>query len=220
MQKGVIKASTFLTSLVLMGVVSSTAATIKVSADTNNSSSVTQSSNSQNNKLDESTINYVNQFISVVDNQYVLNLPSDSSLTPDQVAAIKDLVQKSNDNVKQKNLLIDTTTKVANSKVPKITLRAAYNKHYTYANFWWGTRYYFTSNAAVEEFSYQFQNYGILLGVAGVAGGALGAIIGGVSAGYFTKIALDLEHYNALHNKNQIYLDLGYNLVYSCHILK
>lgn len=41
--------------------------------------------------------------------------------------------------------------------------------------FWWGSRQYFWSNAAVEDVAYKYDHYGQFLGAAGIVGTAISA---------------------------------------------
>lgn len=174
--------------------------------------------------LSESVINYADQYISVVNNQYVLNLPSNSDLSTDQIVAIKNTIAESNINIVTQGLVIDPITRIANIAIPVITPRAAYNKNFTYKNFWWGTRYYFTSNAAVEQLAHNFDQKAQTLMVGGIIGGVASAgsavAVAGVGSLFFSKMASDLRYYNSTHIHNQIYMDLNMALSYSFHILK
>lgn len=185
---------------------------------------VSTAKSDSNTAVSESLISRIDEYVVIKNNQYVLELPDNVKdlFTSDEIAQVENNISKANENVDQSSLLIDAETKTTESE-SQTTTAAAYNKHFTWKNFWWGTRYYFTSNAAVDEFVWDFTNKSIVLGALGAAGslgGVVPGLIGAVGAAYFAKVANDLNYYNQRHSHNQIYLDMNYSLGYSFHILK
>ncbi|QBX95158.1 hypothetical protein [Lactiplantibacillus plantarum] len=170
--------------------------------------------------LSELQINKVDSYILVVNNQYQLNKRATTILSNTELQAVENSISIANTTVKQQHLTIDQKTKTSQ---PMSNTKAAWHSYYTSANFWWGTRYYFTSNAAVAQMQNELANYSIALGITGALGGALsvgGAAI--VSAGadaYLTKMSSDLGYYNATHLHNQIYMDVNFAGFYSMHVL-
>lgn len=176
--------------------------------------------------LNESIIKKADQYIYVSDNQYRLRSSDDLKLDSDQISLINKTLEKSNENIIAQKLIIDPETKIAfpSGQGQRLLSRAAYNKNYTYKNFWWGTRYYFTSNAAVEQLAHNFNQKANILTAGGILGGvvSVGSVvaIAGATAWFFNKMASDLRYYNSTHVHNQIYMDLNMSLSYSFHILK
>lgn len=160
--------------------------------------------------VSDSLVSRIDDYVVVKDNQYVLELPDNAKtlFTSDEIAVVKTNLYKANENVNKNALAIDVENKTTESE-PQVMTAAAYNKHVTTKNFWWGTRYYFTSNAAVDEFVWSLNNTAI----------GLGAAIGVVGGAYFAKVANDLNYYNQTHSHNQIYMDVNWSFFYSCHVL-
>jgi len=171
--------------------------------------------------VSDSLVSRIDDYVVVKGNQYVLELSDKAKtlFTSEEIASVQSNLSKANANVKNNALEIDAETKTTES-APQIMTYARYNKHATFKNFWWGTRYYFTSNAAVNEFCWQLNNVAIGAGAAGMLGGAIGAGIGTVVGSYFAKMSNDLNYYNQMHSHNQIYMDVNFALIYSCHILR
>ena len=114
---------------------------------------------------------------------------------------------------------------------------AAYNKNYTTKAFWWGKRYYFTSNIAVTRGARYFRHIASLRNDQSLFLSALGDSIAyaspyatlaanvasmgvGYVAGQYNGAASALVSYNNRHRHNQIYLDMNRTFQYSLHILK
>lgn len=87
--------------------------------------------------------------------------------------------------------------------------------------FWWGERYYFTSNAAVANVSHRMRNQADTLAGLGVLGTVLSsgtaAVVGGSAAIYFNNVANNLDYYNSIHIHSHIYMDMGYSDYYTLH---
>lgn len=148
------------------------------------------------------------------------------------------MLNTSNQEVKNSNEIIDPETKemISHYNSPFIVM-AAYNKNFTTKAFWWGKRYYFTSNIAVTRGADYFRHIASLRDDQSLFLSALGDSIAyaspqatiaaniasmGVSyiAGQYNGAASALVSYNNRHRHNQIYLDMNRTFQYSLHILK
>lgn len=203
----------------MLGSVPLTTGTQIVSADT-----VSTVKNNTNKVVSDSLVSRIDDYVVVKNNQYVLELPDNvkTQFTLDEMTQVENSIIKANEHVDKNSLAINAGTKTTDSSIQTMN-RAAYNKHFTWKNFWWGTRYYFTSNAAVNEFYWTFTNVSIVMGglaAVGSLGGAVAGILPAVTGAYFAKVANDLNYYNQRHVRNQIYMDMNYSLGYSFHILK
>lgn len=181
-------------------------------------------SNKTSSAISDELVSRVDDYVVVKNNRYVLELPDSvkNSFTSSEIAEVESFINKANENIKDNSLVVDTQSKTTESE-PQVMNRAAWNAHFTWKNFWWGTRYYFTSNSAVNEFVWDFTNKAIAMGAlaaAGSLGGVVAGILPAVTGAYFAKVANDLNYYNQRHTQNQIYLDINYSLGYSFHILK
>lgn len=180
----------------------------------------------QPNVLSDKDISNFDQYVTVENNQYVLNLPKDNTFSDSKIAEVQYSLEKANQSVIEHNLRINQLTKTSQAVVmgedAKYTFLDSKSSHsFTFKNFWWGTRYYFTSNAAVNDFVHDFQDKSIVLGALGAAGaigGVIPALVGAAGAAYFAKVANDLNYYNQRHSKSRIYLDMNYSLGYSFHV--
>lgn len=170
--------------------------------------------------LSEAQVNRINPYITVSNNQYHFNAQTLNDFNQQELQIIDDSIQQANVNIIQQHLTINVQTKIATSTIQS---KAAWNSHYTSANFWWGTRYYFTSNQAVTEMQYQLTNGAIAWGIAGAIGGVLSgggaAVVAAAPAAWLGKMSNDLGYYNSTHSHNQIYMDVNYAGNYSMHVL-
>lgn len=135
-----------------------------------------------------------NKYISVKDNQYVLDPSIKNVLSPQQYQALQNKVKESNSNVKLSNAVIGKDLSYTSTPL----LRSS-NRHYTWKSFAWGTRYYFRSNAAVYEMDHDLET-------AQVVGGVLSL---GVLSAYYAKIESDLNYMNNTHPHNYLYMDIN-----------
>ena len=170
--------------------------------------------------LTESQINKIDPYVSVVNNQYQLSQNATSALSHNELQEAERSIETANTTVNQQHLTIDKRTKAAHTM---LSTKAAWHSYYTFANFWWGTRYYFTSNEAVAQMQNELGNDAIAIGIAGAIGGALtggGAAVVAAGAGaYLQKMSNDLGYYNSTHLHNQIYMDVNLAGFYSMHVL-
>lgn len=194
-----------------------------------------QSINSAQN-LTNSDIKKITPYIMVENNTYKLN-PSinNTTISKDRIAIAKQMIATSNDQIKKEHLIINEATKEA---LPYFQFNnyAAYDRNYTVSRFWWGHRYYFTSNISVSRGARHFRNISSDLMNGSLFLDAVGDVTSdlneyvfvtanvlsyGVSyvAGRYTDLASGLISYNRHHKHNQIYADVPYSLKYSFHIL-
>ena len=140
---------------------------------------------------------------------------------------IEKKLAETNKEVKNEGFIIDPETKAIVNVSPYVNFAAGVKgaarlRSGCYVRwFWWGFRFYFTSNAAVNWFR-------------GILGGASsGATIGSVVAGatghglsattieafgmYSDSMSRDLYNYNAKHRHSKIYMDLNGTFQYSFH---
>lgn len=178
---------------------------IPVNADTVQSVGTVESS-----KASTTTDNhkFFDAYVSVKDNQFILNIPQDIQLNQKEVEQVEQQISDVNSKIKANKLTINQTTKEISSQSP--TLKSS---GYTYGNFWWGTRYYFRSNAAVYAMDHDLDNWSIMSGVTALWAPAV-AVLG---AAYFQKVKSDLDYYNNTHSKNYIDMDVNWAGVYSIY---
>lgn len=103
-----------------------------------------------------------------------------------------------------------------------VDLAHPHHNYFTYKDFSWGTRYYFSTNAAVTRMQKVLRNGNAVMGGASIVGGAIGGVIsalaGSVVANHFSNMAADLGDYNNAHRNKQIYMDVNWTGGYSFHI--
>ena len=76
---------------------------------------------------------------------------SDFDTNDSEIYSIKKLISESNTQVRHDHSQIDTSDKsfeVNSGDASPFVSFASTRKEYTYKHFWWGTRFYFRSNAA------------------------------------------------------------------------
>ena len=117
--------------------------------------------------LSESKIKQIDPYISVANNQYQLSEKAFDVFSQQELQVIQNTIKEANTNIAQQHLKIDAQTKEA---ISPIQSKAAWDSHYTTANFWWGTRYYFTSNEAVAQMQHELTGGAIAWGIAGAVG--------------------------------------------------
>lgn len=207
-----------------------------VNADSTSNSVV--SPKEQKTTLSQEQIDEFDQFVTVNNNQYILSSRANNIFSSEDVKTVKEMLNTSNQEIKSNNELIDPESKeiIARDNSPFIVM-AAYNKNYTTKAFWWGKRYYFTSNIAVSRGAKYFRHIASLRNDQSLFLSALGDSIAyaspyatlaanvasmGVSyvAGQYNGAASALVSYNNRHRHNQIYLDMNRTFQYSLHILK
>jgi hypothetical protein len=186
----------------------------------------------------------IDPHVVVVDNQFELLGTADSiGVSEETYENAKNTISKANDAINESSEIINSKTKVATGKATnqvvntsnkkssyKLTsltvnktkkgarIQKLGNSNYTYAYFWWGCRYYFTSNAAVQQLQDEFNDYASQLAIAGVISAPISPAAGvcaGVGGWYFSNVAQNLDKYNRQHMQSRIYLDMGYSTTYS-----
>lgn len=189
-------------------------------------------------KLSQNTIDDFDKYITIKNNSYILNSNVDTIFPEDEVSTVKDMLSSANEEIKKHHEIIDPSTKeIVNLNTSPFIVMAAYNKNYTTKAFWWGKRYYFTSNIAVNRGAKYFRHISSLRYNDSLFLSALGDSIAyaspyatlaanvasmgvGYVAGQYSAAATALVKYNNRHRHNQIYLDLNRTFQYSLHILK
>lgn len=145
MKSSKIKVS-FLAAVLLASVASFPLST-SVFADTmpqTNQSKVERNNNEYGDvKLSQQTINQFDQYVTVVNNRFVLNQTAIYNFSASEVSVVKKMLNTSNQEVKENNEIIDPNTKeIINQSADPFIVMAAYNKNYTTKAFWWGKRYF------------------------------------------------------------------------------
>lgn len=176
-----------------------------VLADTTESNLVTPS----DNQITQELISKLDPYIFVQNNQFVLKLPENFAINSTQLAQIKQQIQTINQQVQKDNGKIN----VANKEITYPSSSKYANGGYTYNNFWWGTRYYFRSNAAVYKMDHDLDNYTIMSGLTALFAPPV-AVLG---AAYFQKVKSDLDYYNNTHLKDYINMDVTWAGIYSIY---
>lgn len=90
-------------------------------------------------------------FVEVQNNQFVLSKDAENKFDDSEIYSIKKLISESNTQVRHDHSQIDTSDKsfeVNSGDASPFVSFASTRKEYTYKHFWWGTRFYFRSNAA------------------------------------------------------------------------
>lgn len=173
-----------------------------------------------NQSLTTQTIQSVDKYVTVSGNRYHLSATAAQEFSKGQLIQINQSIDQANRNVAEQQLKIDSKTKVAE---PTTELFAAYNTKYTTKNFWWGTRYYFTSNAAVRKMCNELGGIASAFNIGGAIAGILSngaaSAVAGAANIYFSHLSSGLNRYNNQHPHNQIYMDVSYSGGFSYHIL-
>lgn len=95
-----------------------------VGAATNNTENTTvssiESNNTSKNTLTDSEIDDLDDYVEVKNNQYVLNVPSSSNLSEQEIKVAKAVIEESNRNIQKNNLSIDPVTKKLQKLVHKM----------------------------------------------------------------------------------------------------
>lgn len=160
-------------------------------------------------------------------NQFELSDLGKRILPISTVTQIQNRLDSTNKEIKNNDFIIDPETKAIVKYSPYINFAAsvpgaARLRDGCYVRwFWWGFRFYFTSNAAVSWFR------GILGGassgatigslVVGATGNALPAATIEAFGMYSDSMSRDLYNYNANHRNSKIYMDLNGVFQYSFH---
>ncbi|MBT8935302.1 hypothetical protein BTI72_05155 [Lactobacillus delbrueckii subsp. bulgaricus] len=174
--------------------------------------------------LSNKEISKFDKYVRVKNNKFILNLPTNNNFSSQEIKAVQQMIDNTNEDVSANDKKINATTKEVTATSPSnnnlkfgISLYAsrkkATKKHYTYKLFWWGTRYYFRSNAAVYQMDHELDGYMTALAITGtlaavVSSGAATAVSGSVAA-YLNKVKSDLDYMNNMHPHSYLYMDVN-----------
>jgi len=153
-------------------------------------------------------------YVTVKGNQFVFNTPNDGSLSQSVISEVQSNIESTNKQISEHHGVINPSTK-------EITFRGdlVRRKSHEVRGYWWGVRHIFRSNRAVEDFAHDLYQHASTLELATViAGGTFNvfsAAVAGGSAWYIYQMARDLRHYNAVHSKSKIRMDINEALAYS-----
>ena len=117
--------------------------------DTNDPNNI--STKSQNEEISQDVVEKADHFVEVQNNQFVLSKDAENKFDDSEIYSIKKLISESNTQVRHDHSQIDTSDKsfeVNSGDASPFVSFASTRKEYTYKHFWWGTRFYFRSNAA------------------------------------------------------------------------
>lgn len=170
--------------------------------------------------LTQEQIKQLDPYVSVKDNKYLLNLPNNTIFSQTEVEAAQQMIDEANISIKNTHSIINPVTKIGE---PQRLSVLASKYHYTYKNFYWGTRYYFRSNHAVYEMENELSNYSTTLAIAGALGGlassGVASAIGAIGSAYFNKVRSDLDYMNNTHPHNYLYMDVNFTGIYTIAVL-
>lgn len=210
-----------LTTVVLTSVTLSSAFLPLANISANTNTEVVKPANQQLQTSDDD-IQSLDKYVTVVNNQFVLSVPNNANVSNELIVKAQEAINQSNQSITKNRSIINVNTKTVTPN-PIFSSKAAWHSYYTYANLWWGTRYYFTSNAAVEMLAHDFDTKAAMITAGGIAATAVSAgsavVLAGAGALYYSTMAANLRYYNSTHMQNQIYMDLNYAGVYDFHVL-
>lgn len=147
-----------------------------------------------------SDIQQIDKYITIQSNQYVILSEAKQALGDNEYQQIVEQLQKANEEVRSSNAVIDLSTKSFDRT--QIETRSA---NPSTQSFWWGTRYYLTSNAQVNTMVYLLNSYANRNYAIGGIPGA-GALMSWNGA-RLSQAALDLGYYNQLHISSHIFMN-------------
>ena len=209
--------ATTLTTGILPAVSTQAATTIS----SNYQSNLTQS------EIQDRLVEKADQYVVVENNQFVLKLPEKTTFSENEIIVLNSMIQEANRNINASGNTIDPITKEIVEKSDQnqfiSTFRMPYSRYYSSRFFWWGIRFYFTSNAAVKQFRDEirgWQNgYNYLGSLGAIVGQPIVTLITGGAYAYFEMMSNDLNRFNNRHPYNQIFMDVGYTTYYKMYVL-
>ena len=150
-------------SLMASAILISVASPLMANADVVSSNVTTEqiSSNQASNFTDIK--DHFDSYVSVKNNQYVLNLPENVQVNQNEFEQVVEQINAVNQQVETNKLVINPVNKEIVSRASTFKSSA-----YTYGNFWWGTCYYFRSKAAVYQMDHDLDNWAIGSGLVGI----------------------------------------------------
>ena len=114
-------------------------------------------------------------------NQFVLSKDAENKFDDSEIYSIKKLISESNTQVRHDHSQIDTSDKsfeVNSGDANPFVSFASTRKEYTYKHFWWGTRFYFRSNAAVNQMVRELRSSAKTMFAFGLGAGGAAVVAG------------------------------------------
>lgn len=178
-------------SLMTSAILLSAVTPIIVNADVVSSNVTTEQISSNQASSFTAIKDHFDSYVSVKNNQYVLNLPENVQVNQNEFEQVVEQINAVNQQVETNKLIINPATKEIVSRASTLKSSA-----YTFDTFWWGARYYFRSNAAVYQMDHDLDNYTLGFGGVGVLAtifsGGIAAAVAGAAGLYFQKMKSDL----------------------------
>jgi hypothetical protein len=167
-------------------------------------------------KISNVDLQSLDQYVKVINNKYVLSIPSGATINSDVINAAQAAINGANLNVvsndsiinpvtKEYNTNTNGDTKIANS-LTMTALAKSLPAHET-RDYWWGTRHIFRTQGAVDDFIYRLSLGGVATGLIALIPG--GVAISGLTVAKITVVGLDLSHYKSKHKSSKIYMDIN-----------
>ncbi len=196
-------------SLMTSAILLSAVTPIIVNADVISSNGTTEQVSSNQASSFTDIKDHFDSYVSVKNNQYVLNLPENVQVNQNEFEQVVEQINAVNQQVETNKLIINPVNK-------EIVSRASTMKSsgYTYGNFWWGTCYYFRSNAAVYQMDHDLDNWAIGSGLVGIFAPPIAALGGA----YYLKVKSDLDYMNSIHQKDYLNMEVNWVGVYSIYV--
>ncbi len=166
-----------------------------------------------------SSLESLDQFVSVEDNQFKLTVPDSYKVSPTVVQEAQRIIEKTNTQVQKDNGFIDPNTKEVSYGM-NVSLLAAKRKSYEVRHYWWGTRHIYRSNKAVENYCHTLDGRASTLQGLTILGiGTPGAsVLASATSWYFNNVTSNLRHENAIHSKSKLVMDVNYDLKYTIKV--
>ena len=210
-----------------------TPATVFASSNNTNASNsevTTKKNTSNTTNLSDSSIQSIDKFIVVNNNQFILSNQGKTSMPTTLVNQVESRLTIVNKAIKDDNLIINPDTKEITRYSP-YNIFAASVKGATRLRsgcyvrvFWWGVRVYFTSNAAVNWFRGKISTASGIATVASmvaqVTGHEIAGTLGDAIGMYADSMYNRLYNYNKAHRHSKIYMDINFASIYSFHTFK
>lgn len=184
------------------------------------------------NPESDNTLEALDSYVKVENNQFVLDIPKGITVDSNLVQKAEQAILDSNDIIQESNEEIIPKTKEIvqrpQNTIPEHNTIMSITKHrkrpstkttrgLTTRWFWWGERFYYRSNAAVNFTINQLQsNQDIATGLGILtAGYVIGAVTFGSVALYYSSLDRKLNYYNMCHLHSYIYMDYTFCCTYS-----
>ncbi|MGX7775599.1 hypothetical protein ACVV62_00175 [Streptococcus pluranimalium] len=146
---------------------------------------------------------YLDQYISVEENKFVLNIPEGVEVSEELTVFVNDKLNKTNIMVEQNGLVINEVTKVI-SNPDLVSFRTA--KAINVTNHWWGVKYTSTSYSGAIDTRVVFENH---VAAAALAAAILGVATAKVAGAGGILPALDGFYNQTIVNEIQGLIDKG-----------